>query len=189
MPPIISTHAWVEATLERMTLAELTGQMLIADFPAVFTNREHENWRRIQSLIQELHIGGVNIAGGSIFDIACLTNELQQLSPLPLLVNADVETGVTFWHPWHRVRGRAPQLPAYLSGGGTMLPRSMAIGATRNADYAFHAGRIVAQESRAIGIHWVNSPVMDVNTHAYNPIVNTRAFADDAELVAHLGAA
>jgi beta-N-acetylhexosaminidase len=183
MPFPTSPQAWVQATLAGMTLAEQIGQMLIADFPAVFSNREHENWRRIASLIRDQQIGGINIAGGSIFDIACLTNELQQLSRIPLLVNADLETGFTFWHPWRRARGRAPDLPVYLSGGGTALPRFMAIGATRNEKYAFHAGKIVAQESRAVGIHWTNSPALDVNTHAGNPIVNTRSFSDDPALV------
>ncbi|MGH7493400.1 MAG: glycoside hydrolase family 3 protein [bacterium] len=182
-------HAWVEATLARMSLAEQVGQMLIADFPAVFTHREHENWRRIRSLIQEQRIGGINLAGGSIFEIACLTNELQQLSPVPLLVNADVETGAGFGNPWRRACGRSPELPDCLTGSGTVLPRFMAIGATRNPEYAFQAGQTVGQECRAIGIHWINSPMVDVNTHARNPIVNVRAFADDAELVARMGAA
>ncbi len=183
------TSSWVETTLARMTLAEQIGQMLMADFPAVFTSREHENWRRIQSLIREQHLGGIILAGGSIFDIAVLTNELQQSSKMPLLVNADLETGVTFWHPWRRARGRAPDLPDELTGGGTLLPRFMALGATRNEDYAFQAGRIAAQESRAIGIHWTNSPLVDINTHPENPIINVRAFSDDPALVARLGAA
>ncbi len=189
MSNVSSPLAWVENELARMTLAEQIGQMLIADFAAVYTHREHESWQRIQSLLREQHLGGIILAGGSIFEIALLTNELQQLSRIPLLVNADLETGASFWHPWRRARGRAPDLPADLTGGGTMLPRFMALGATRNAEYAFHAARITAQECRALGIHWTNSPLVDINSNPHNPIINIRAFGDDPELVARLGAA
>ncbi len=185
-----NSKSWVEQALAAMTLPELVGQMLVADFAAVFTHREHENFQRIARLIREQHVGGLILAGGNVFDIAILTNELQSLSKLPLLVNADLETGLKFfWRPWQRVRGRAPDLPEFLPGGGTDFPCLMAIGATRREEYAYEAGRITALEARALGIHWTNSPVLDVNNNPRNPIINTRSFGEDPQLVARLGAA
>lgn len=190
MPSSPSSQQWIEQTLAAMSIPELVGQMLVADFAAVFTHRAHENFQRIERLLREQHIGGVILAGGNVLDIALLTNELQQLSKLPLLVNADLETGLQFfWRPWLRVRGRAPDLPAFLPGGGTAMPCAMAIGATRNEAYAYEAGRITAWEARAMGIHWTNSPVLDVNNNPRNPIINTRSFGEDPQLVARLGAA
>lgn len=190
MPLSQDAKSWVEQTLATMSIPELVGQMLVADFAAVFTHREHENLQRIERFIREQHIGGVILAGGNAFDIAILMNELQQLAKLPLLVNADLETGLQFfWRPWQRVRGRAPDLPAFLPGGGTAFPCMMAIGATRNETHAYEAGRITALEARALGIHWTNAPVMDVNNNPRNPIVNTRSFSEDPQLVAQLGAA
>jgi len=181
---------WVEQTLAAMSIPELVGQMLVADFAAVFTHHEHENFQRIVRLIREQHVGGLILAGGNVFDIAILTNELQQLAKLPLLVNADLETGLQFfWRPWQRVRGRAPDLPAFLPGGGTAFPCMMAIGATRSEEHAYAAGRVTALEARALGIHWTNSPVLDVNNNPRNPIINTRSFGEDPQLVARLGAA
>ena len=38
--------------------------------------------------------------------------------------------------------------------------------------------RVVAQESRAIGVQWNFFPVADVNSVPVNPIINTRAFGE-----------
>ena len=190
MPSSQTSKQWIEQTLATMSLPELVGQMLVADFAAVFTHRAHENFQRLARLMREQHIGGVILAGGNVFDIALITNELQALSKLPLLVNADLETGLQFfWRPWQRVRGRAPDLPAFLPGGGTAFPCAMALGATRSEEHAFEAGRITALEARAMGIHWINAPVLDVNNNPRNPIINTRSFGEDPQLVARLGAA
>lgn len=185
-----SSQQWIEQSLAAMSIPELVGQMLVADFAAVFTHRAHENFQRLERILREQHVGGIILAGGNVLDIALLTNELQQLSKLPLLVNADLETGLQFfWRPWLRVRGRAPDMPAFLPGGGTAMPCMMAIGATRSAEHAYDAGRITALEARAMGIHWTNSPVLDVNNNPRNPIINTRSFGEDPQLVARLGAA
>lgn len=118
-----SSQQWIEQTLAAMSIPELVGQMLVADFAAVFTHRAHENFQRLARILREQHVGGIILAGGNVLDIALLTNELQQLSKLPLLVNADLETGLQFfWRPWLRVRGRAPDMPAFLPGGGTAMP-------------------------------------------------------------------
>ncbi|MDZ7268103.1 MAG: glycoside hydrolase family 3 protein [candidate division KSB1 bacterium] len=180
---------WVESTLAHMSLEEKVGQMLLADFAAVFTNHDHENWRRIVRLLRELHIGGIILAGGGLLEVALITNELQRLARVPLLVNADMETGALFPSPWRRARGRAPDLPAYLSGGGTEFPRMMAIGATRSTALAYEIGRLTGREARAAGIHWTNSPVLDLSNNPRNPIINVRAFGEEPQLVARLGVA
>jgi beta-N-acetylhexosaminidase len=73
--------------------------------------------------------------------------------------------------------------------GGTRLPRAMALATTGETDSAAAAARITAREGRAIGIHVNFYPVLDVNNNPSNPIINTRAFSDDPEMVAHWGAA
>jgi beta-glucosidase-like glycosyl hydrolase len=60
----------------------------------------------------------------------------------------------------------------------------MAIGATGNPRYAYEFGRITGEEARAVGIHWTNSPVADVNINPNNPIINTRSFGEDPNEVA-----
>jgi beta-glucosidase-like glycosyl hydrolase len=65
----------------------------------------------------------------------------------------------------------------------------MALGATGNSRFAYEMGRITALEARAVGIHWTNSPVADVNNNAENIIINTRSFGEDPALVASMVAA
>ncbi len=177
------TH-WVESTISAMSVEEKVGQLFIADLVAVFNNRESPVRHYASRLIKQYHVGGFVLAGGTISDIALTTNSLQQESKLPLLINADLEGGLGFGSSWQYVRGRAPELPPYVSGGGTTFTSMMAVGATQNPQHAFEIGRITALESRAVGIQWTNSPVADVNTNPENPIINTRSFGENPQQVA-----
>ena len=61
-----------------------------------------------------------------------------------------------------------------------MFPHAMAFGAAGNLAYAEEFGRITAQESRALGVHWNLFPVADVNSNPANPIIGTRAFGAES---------
>ena len=65
----------------------------------------------------------------------------------------------------------------------------MAFGAAGKEDYAKAFGRITAEESRAVGIHWNFFPDADVNSNPANPIINTRSFGEDPEQVGDMVAA
>jgi beta-N-acetylhexosaminidase len=65
----------------------------------------------------------------------------------------------------------------------------MALAATGDTESAAEAARITAREGRALGVHVNFYPVLDVNNNPSNPIINTRAFGDDPEMVANWGAA
>ncbi len=170
-------------------MEEKVGQLFIADLAAVYSHNESPVRKYASRLIEQYHVGGFVLAGGTISDIALMTNSLQRESKIPLLINADLEGGLGFGSSWQYVRGRATELPPYISGGGTTFTSMMAVGATQNPQYAFEIGRITALESRAVGIQWTNSPVADVNTNPENPIINTRSFGEDPQQVARFVAA
>ncbi len=65
----------------------------------------------------------------------------------------------------------------------------MALGATGSEQFAYQQGVVTARESRALGVHWIFAPVMDVNNNPNNPVINIRAFGEDPQLVARLGSA
>ncbi|MEO8167133.1 MAG: glycoside hydrolase family 3 N-terminal domain-containing protein, partial [bacterium] len=182
------TH-WIDSTISTMSMEEKVGQLFIADLAAVYSHNESPVRKYASRLIKQYHVGGFVLAGGTISDIALMTNALQRESNIPLLINADLESGLGFGSSWQYVRGRATELPPYISGGGTTFTSMMAVGATQNPQYAFEIGRITALESRAVGIHWTNSPVADVNTNPENPIINTRSFGEDPQQVARFVAA
>lgn len=175
---------WVESTLKSMTLEEKVGQLFIADLVAVYEHKENPAYKLAEKFVREYHVGGFILAGGTVTDIALTTNRLQRESKLPLIINADLEGGLWFNHPYRWMLGRAPELPRFVGGGGTSFPSLMAIGATGNPHFAYEFGRITAREGRAVGIHWTNSPVADVNNNPNNPIINTRSFGEDPRRVA-----
>ena len=98
-----------------------------------------------------------------------LINQLQHAAKVPLLVAADYERGLSM-----RLNGT------------TVFPHSMAFGAAGKPELAEGFGRVVAQESRAIGVQWNLMPIADVNSNPVNPVINTRSFGEDPAQVGAL---
>ncbi len=166
-----SGSKWPERTLGQMSLEEKVGQLFMIKAAVESMNPAGADYARLRDAMQRYHLGGFLVTipseGGvlvkaSPLDAAALTNQLQRDSPVPLIFAADFERG----------------LPMRFHGG-TGFPHAMAFGATGRADFAYHFGRISAEEARAIGIHWNFYPDADVNSNPANPIINTRAFGED----------
>jgi len=169
--------AWVEKTLASMTLDEKVGQLIIPATIGMFLSQDSDTFKQIRRDITEFHVGGYHMLGevNTIHEpagVALLINHLQEIAKIPLMITADFEGGVGL---------------RYL--GATRLPRAMAIGATGNPEMAFQAGRICAEEARAMGVNVNFYPVVDVNNNASNPIINIRSFGGDPELVARMARA
>ena len=177
---------WVDSTLATLSLEEKVGQLFVIELVPLFTNEDHPAYRYALDMVRKYHAGTFILGGGNVLDIPIITNKLQRISRVPLLINGDLEAGMTYAHPWRLSRGWTDRLPRYIAGGGTQFPSQMAIGATRNPAFAYALGRITAIEARAIGIHWSNSPVADVNSNPDNPIINTRSYGEDPALVASM---
>lgn len=182
-------QAWVEKTLAAMSLEEKVGQLFVADLVALYSHQQSPNFRYAKEMVQRYHVGSFILGGGTLTDIALMTNALQRAAKIPLLINADLESGLTYHLPWWWTRGRMPEVPRFVSGGGTGFPSMMAFGATGDPQLAYEFGLAMAREARAVGIHWTNSPVADVNSNPDNPIINTRSFGEDPAQVAKFVAA
>lgn len=183
-PVMAQRTPWVDSTLATLSLEEKVGQLFVGELVGLYTHEDHPAFQLALKMVNQYHVGAFILAGGNVLDIPLITNKLQSVSKVPLLINADFEAGMTYMHPWRLNRGWDEQLPAYIPGGGTQFPSQMAIGATGNPQYAYDLGRVTALEARAIGIHWTNSPVADVNNNAGNPIINTRSYGEDPQSVA-----
>jgi beta-N-acetylhexosaminidase len=183
---------WVEQTLKKLTSDEKIGQLLVPSLNASFTSVDSETYDRLRHLVRDLKIGGIHVFGGTEpapalmlnptygggsrkgdpYAAAALLNRLQKESQLPLLTTADFEGGV-----------------GYIINGATRLPRAMAISAARDADLAYRAGRVSAEEGRALGVVVDFYPIVDVNNNARNPIINIRSFGEDVSLVSQMARA
>lgn len=182
---------WVKATLARMTLDELVGQLLVPSVQAMFTASDSDVFDRLVALVHEQQVGGFHVFGGAQpvpgvllnptyssvtlgdpLEAASLLNRLQAVARVPLLNTADFEAGVGF-----------------RLAGATAFPRAMAFGAAGDDRLAYEAGRITAVEGRAVGVHVNFAPVVDVNNNPRNPVINTRAFGEDPAEIGRLAAA
>src|ERR1700757_4367118 len=174
--------SWAAKTLKSLSLEEKVGQLFMVRLRVEYFNGRSPSYFELRNNIRKYHIGSVAMSAppkGRTRDIrrrflvVTLLNQLQEEAKLPLLVAGDFERGV---------------LPAHLFGT-TVFPHAMAFGAAGNLAYAEEFGRITAQESRALGVHWNLFPVADVNTNSLNPIIGTRAFGENPLKVGDLVAA
>ncbi len=164
--------AWVRKTLQAMSLRDKVGQLLQIRVTGRFLNRGSAEYQALMQEIRENRVGGAVLFAGNVYESSVLLNELQGISRLPLIVSADFERGASF-----RIEDT------------TSFPWTMAVGATGSEEFAYQEGAITAREARALGVHWIYAPVVDVNNNPDNPVINIRSYGEDPELVARLGAA
>ena len=172
---------WAAKTLRKMSTDEKIGQLIMPWARVQFLNSKSPEYLQLRENLRKYHVGGfavsVPVEGSFLmynepYGTAGLTNQLQNDSDLPLIFAADFERGLSM-----RLRGT------------TVFPHAMAFGAAGKLEYAEALGRVTAEESRAIGIHWNFFPVADVNSNPANPIINTRSFGEDPQQVGDLLAA
>ena len=177
---------WVDSTLASLSIEERVGQLFVVEFVGLYTHENDQAYRYAVDMVTRIHAGSLILGGGTILDVATVTNKLQALAKVPLLINGDFEAGAAHGSYWRLSRGWTDRLPRLIPGGGTQFVSQMAIGATGNPKYAYELGRITAREARAIGVRWSNSPVADVNSNAENPVINTRSYGEDPAAVADM---
>ena len=131
----------------------------------------------LQRLLQQ-GVGGVILLGGSAVELQQRTLMLRRWSDQPLLLCADVEEGV----------GQRFE-------GGSWLVPPLALGRLyqhepkRALDFAERYGRCTGDQARRCGLNWVLGPVCDVNNNPANPVINVRAWGEDAPTAGALAAA
>ena len=121
-------------------------------------------------------VGGFILFGGDFWEVRQTLPRLQAKADIPLLFMSDME------------KGAGQQLK-----GATVFPCQMAVAAA--TDLISGEGLTVlaamldgmAYEARAAGVQAILTPVLDVNSNPLNPIISTRAFSDEPQVVSGLG--
>jgi beta-N-acetylhexosaminidase len=166
----ISMDGSVDSILAGLSLDEKIGQLFSVPAYGTFTNDHDPGYLRLKRLIRDYHIGGVIFSRGDVYGQVMLHNKLQQDAEIPLWFSQDMEFGAAM-----RVDGTTRFTPA------------MGIAATGNPENAYLKGKITAREAKALGIHQIYAPVLDVNNNPDNPVINVRSFSADPDLVALFG--
>lgn len=169
-----SEKSWkfADKQLKKMTLEEKVGSLIHVGINARFANVDSDFYQDIRRHVVENKVGGIVVFGAPVYDTAILINRLQSEAKTPLLFSVDAETGIGMRFE-----------------NTTIFPWAMAVGATGNPDFARKIGVITGREARAMGIHHVYSPVVDVNNNSNNPVINVRSYGENPEDVGRFGAA
>lgn len=141
--------------------------------------------KMLADLIKETEVGGVVLFSENIEShqqTIELTNDLQFAASQsngqrPLFIGIDQEGG------------RVVRMPRDTS---TAFSGNMAIAATYpkyNDYYAKQVARIIGQELFALGINLNFAPDIDVNNNPDNPVINSRSFGEQPNVVSKLGIA
>lgn len=149
--------------INSLTIEEKVGQMLMFSFFGTEYNEQ------LDYFIKKLHLGGVAHFSRNIIspDQACkLNNDIQKNSKIPLFIGLDQEGGTV----------------QRLIKGVTPFPGAMALAATNESNRELC--RYVGTDLKNMNYNMVFAPVADVNNNPLNPVINSRSYSDNPEVVA-----
>ncbi len=156
-------QSWVEETLQKMSLDQKIGQLIIVSAGNPIYNSSNPGYQKLKDLVKRYQIGGILIKNGDAFQRIPYFNDLQSVAKIPLVFIADFEEGVG----------------SRIQGGTEFIP-PLGISASGDSRNAYDVGRITAMEARAMGYHLTLSPTInladnrpdsdsDIYTYGLNP--------------------
>ena len=166
-PPADAENRWVDSVLQSLSLEAKVGQLFIL---ATYSNKDEAEYRYVERLIREEHLGGLIFMQGNPAAQVKLVNRYQAAAAVPLLMGQDAEWGLDM---------RLQNSPAY--------PRNMTLGAIHDDSLLYQLGLQMAADLRQVGITLNFAPVLDVNNNPRNPVINTRSFGENKYNVARKG--
>lgn len=156
---------WVQDTIASMSIEEKIGQL----FVNMGSSRTEQY---LTDMLNNYHIGAVRYNPGKSEEVYDQNKILQENSKIPLLIAANTEAGGN---------GACTD--------GTEVGLEVKIGATKDSKWAYEMGRVSGVEAAAIGCNWSFAPIVDINYNWRNPIISSRSFGSDPDLVLELSLA
>ena len=156
---------WVNDTINSMSIEEKIGQLFIN----MGSSRDKEY---LTDILNNYHIAGVRYNPGEADEVYEQNKILQENSKIPLLIAANTEAGGN---------GACKD--------GTEVGVEVKIGATNDPKWAYEMGRVSGVEAAAIGCNWSFAPIVDINYNWRNPIISSRSFGSNPDLVLEMSLA
>lgn len=163
--PFITPDAerWADSVMARLHPDQKIAQLFMV---AAWSNKDSAHIKEIEKLICDWNIGGLIFFQGGPIREALLTNYYQQISPVPLLIGMDAEWGL-----------------AMRIDSTVRFPRQMTLSAIDDDSVVYKMGEEIARDCKRLGIHINFAPDADINNNPLNPIIGSRSFGDDREVV------
>lgn len=165
----VYSSAAIDAVLSKMSTREKIAQLFIVAFSS---NLKDKSTIEAIDLIKKERVGGVIIMNSPLTPGVEMINRLQSYSKIPLLVTLDGEWGAAM---------RFDSVMAF--------PRQMQLGALQSDSLIFKLGYAIGEQTKRLGIDVNYAPSIDINNNPANPVINTRSFGEEKELVAKYGIA
>lgn len=176
----------VEALLKQMTVEEKVGQMTQLNLDVVceggiykLVEPHHLDPAKLREALLKYHVGSILNCGGHAYPRKQwheLIGGIQEVATKETRLKIPVVYGIDAIHGANYV------------SQSTLFPQQLAQAATFNPDLAFQAAEVTAYETRAAGMTWNFSPVLDV---ARNPLWSRvfETFGEDALVCSRFGEA
>ena len=160
---------YIDSLLSTLSIEEQIAQLLMVP---IYSLESRSDWAEAETWVKDLGLGGVICMQGGPENQRVRIKRLQEISEIPLMVASDAEWGLGM------------RLDSTRS-----FPRALTLGATRDAKLVREFGRVVGKSLRSTGIQVNFAPVVDVNSNPINPVIGSRSFSENVELVGELGLA
>lgn len=161
----------IEDFVNKMTLDEKIGQMIVAGFNGTDVNEELIN------LVNTNKVGGVILFKRNIEtseQLKKLNNNIDGLNKeIPLFISVDEEGG------------RVNRLPSDMEN----FPSAREVGLKNDKDYAYNNGKSIGESLKVTGFNMNYAPVLDIFSNPKNTVIGDRAFGSDVETVSTMGIA
>lgn len=148
--------------LNKLSLEEKVGQMLMFAFHGCEFNEQ------LKTQIDEFHLGGVIHFARNIINpdqVLELNKNIQEYSKYPMFIGVDQEGGIV----------------QRITKGTTPFPGAMALSASQQNIRLLHS--YVGNDLKQMNYNMVFAPVADINNNPSNPVINSRSYSDDKDLV------
>ncbi len=153
---------WVNSTLLSLSLKQKVGQLF---FPVGLDFDK----KYLKELIEKYQPSGMMFRPENKKTIKETHDYLQSISPIPMLISANLENGAN-----------GSSLDA------TEFATQMQLAATNNRNHLKNFIEVSSKEAKILGCNWTFSPVVDIDFNKHNPITNVRTFGSDPQKVKQL---
>ncbi len=171
----------IKKYIKKMTLEEKIGQLFIL----AIRRDKHGNFCRyfnsdIEDILYKYKPGGIVLFNENLYSISQLKRfilDIQNSSRIPMFIAIDEEGG------------KISRLNRNRNFHTTTIPSGRVIGRKNDAESAVIVGTIIGKELRSLGINMDFAPVADINTNPGNPVIGTRAYGSNPEIVSKISTA
>lgn len=151
--------AWVESSIESMTLEEKIGQLFI----------NHNNSyapEYLDGVLGNFHVGGMRYRPGPSSAVQEHIRYAQSKTKIPLLIASNPEMG-----------------GAGSCDDGTFVSTHLQAGSHPDKSIARQMGQVAGVETAALGCNWAFAPIVDIHYNWRNTVISTRSFGNTPEVV------